>query len=156
MKQIAEYLMETLKVHSTQVNEYLLSKTHSYAAGYFPDTSKKDDVLDFLEAHDADDMCFSQSDGLAIDSKIKQYCKSGKSAYAIENYNNMKDVYWLRFMHSGQESDANPLLFCYLTDDGSKPNVRSIEYPAYSITSGNKIDSWAEFKKIVEKIFWES
>ena len=134
-----------------QIKEYLLSKGKKIPSYDFPYACRKDDVIDYLESHGFTRFDYKNSFDTSIDAKIKDRCASGKSTYTIDNYQGSKETHWIRFMHAGKETESNPLLFCYVTDDGSKPPQYSIEYAGYDITNSERLMTWNDVKKTVEK-----
>ena len=145
------------------ITEYLSTKGKN-PYFIFPSIPKFDDVINFLKKHGFKEVIHNDIDKLEGlydaakngDCPVFMTCKlyNGKDLDP-----NFKDVHWLRFCKNGNINIDNPILFCYLTPDGSIPNLTrdEIDFIGYNITTATKYKTFEEFRNVVNSLYnWKN
>lgn len=159
MRLINEYLIQASKVHSTQLNEYLLSKKNAKKPKLaFPSKPVRDDVVDFLKDNgfeeieneygvdffklmrDAQKIAGENRSGFIQETKDKAYQRNG-----VDNY------IWIRFWLGGKICRDNPVFFVRVTEDGSNPNTGIPAFIEWSTNDDQAYSNYEAFRQDVNK-----
>jgi len=142
MRQITEYISNNIKN-----NGYLDA----------PLTPLKEDFVKFLESHGFEDITDEYIAKDINDSTMYLTERSQHSEtplFIMKQYFNRSRICWVRFCNCGKVNEHNPVLFCYVTDNGKLNELRRYTDHSigYDITNDIELNTWEEFIEYIMKL----
>ena len=149
MKSINEYLMQAPKVHSTQLNEYLLSKTKTRLLE-FPKTPNGKEIENFLVENGFTKIECDDESLAGIIDRMRETSEDGDRY--IVNSKEKDGAYAIRIVGAGKLTKANPMYTVTVSDDGELNKIWGAGYCEHTYAAGAKPRFYDSYEQISNDI----
>lgn len=138
------------------ITEYLNNNIKNSCYLDAPLTPIKDDFVRFLENHGFENITDEYIAKDLSDSSLYLMQRSQESKtplFIMKQYFNRSKLWWVRFCNCGKVNVNNPILFCYVTDNGKLNELRKYtdHCIGYDITNDVDCNTWEEFIQYIMK-----